>query len=96
MSAGGTFLKGVECSCTYNSFPFLYTLQFDWKRSEMKACYLDVPSVHSQLEHKSSGTGATPGKHPAIQRGPLTLNMADSFQISTLICSTKLTQNGKS
>jgi len=65
-------------------------LQAEAKKLEDASTYLSLPSTKIELEEK--GHSAT-GK--SMQNlGSCTISK-DSFQISTLVCSTKLTQNGE-
>lgn len=69
---------------------FKTLLQAEAKKLEDASTYLSLPSTKIELEEK--GHSAT-GK--SMQNlGSCTISK-DSFQISTLVCSTKLTQNGK-
>uniref|UniRef100_T1IIV8 Dedicator of cytokinesis protein 1 n=1 Tax=Strigamia maritima TaxID=126957 RepID=T1IIV8_STRMM len=61
------------------------------KYSDTDVHYLTLPSTRQELESLKS-EGANHSKH-TIHSGGLSLTIKDSFQISTLICSTKLTQN---
>ncbi|XP_014385634.1 PREDICTED: dedicator of cytokinesis protein 1 [Myotis brandtii] len=60
------------------------------KKLEDVATYLSLPSTKAELEEKG---------HSATGKGMQSLGSCtiskDSFQISTLVCSTKLTQNGE-
>ncbi|KAL0616847.1 Dedicator of cytokinesis protein 1 [Plecturocebus cupreus] len=59
------------------------------KKLEDAATYLSLPSTKAELEEK--GHSATGKSMQSL--GSCTISK-DSFQISTLVCSTKLTQNG--
>ncbi|KAM8912006.1 dedicator of cytokinesis protein 1 [Lycaon pictus] len=60
------------------------------KKLEDAATYLSLPSTKAELEEKAhSATGRS-----MQSLGSCTISK-DSFQISTLVCSTKLTQNGE-
>lgn len=60
------------------------------KKLEDASTYLGLPATKIELEEKGH---ASLGK--SMQNlGSCTISK-DSFQISTLVCSTKLTQNGK-
>lgn len=65
-------------------------LQAEAKKLEDSSTYLSLPSTKIELEEKGHSTA---GK--SMQNlGSCTISK-DSFQISTLVCSTKLTQNGE-
>lgn len=70
---------------------FLSTnLQAEAKRLEDSSLYLNLPATKLELEEKGySSTGKS-----THNLGNCTVSK-DSFQISTLVCSTKLTQNGE-
>ena len=72
-------------------------LQIDGKKYDQSAAYLKLPQVLQDVENKTMiGQTAPPSnKQRSIQTGAFSLNMADSFQIHTLVCSTKLTHNGE-
>lgn len=57
---------------------------------EDSSLYLNLPATKLELEEKGY---ATTGKSTQ-NLGNCTISK-DSFQIATLVCSTKLTQNGK-
>lgn len=57
---------------------------------EESSLYLNLPATKLELEEKGY---STTGKS-THNLGNCTISK-DSFQISTLVCSTKLTQNGK-
>lgn len=63
------------------------------KFDEGEANYLSLPSKKSELETRRSHSDLH--SKVSLQGSGLTLSNKDSFQISTLVCSTKLTQNGK-
>uniref|UniRef100_A0A8D3CAS1 Dedicator of cytokinesis 1 n=1 Tax=Scophthalmus maximus TaxID=52904 RepID=A0A8D3CAS1_SCOMX len=61
------------------------------KKMEDSSLYLNLPATKLELEEKGY---STTGKN-THNLGNCTISK-DSFQIATLVCSTKLTQNGKS
>lgn len=65
-------------------------MQAEAKKLEDFSTYLSLPSTKLELEekgHSMAGKGMQ-------NLGSCTISK-DSFQISTLVCSTKLTQNGR-
>lgn len=63
--------------------------QAEAKKLEESSLYLNLPATKLELEEKGY---STTGKNTQ-NLGNCTISK-DSFQISTLVCSTKLTQNG--
>ena len=71
----------------------------------MHQAYLDLPSTLKELEASNiAGSGhygpSGAGTHSRLPKiplfcGPYSLSYKDSFKISTYVCSTKLTHNGK-
>lgn len=82
----------------YMRIKIVYSIYICWeimsqaeaKKLEDFSTYLSLPSTKIELEEKGHSTA---GK--SMQNlGSCTISK-DSFQISTLVCSTKLTQNGE-
>ena len=70
----------------YNLLP----LQGDNKKMEDAKYYLTLPGTKAEMEEKELQAS----KNPSVFTPSKDITK-DSFQIATLICSTKLTQNGR-
>lgn len=72
----------------HDSSPTLCISQVDVKKAEDAKVYLTLPATWDEVEEKEKQTGKQFHHSGVI---PVT---KDSFQLATLTCSTKLTQNG--
>lgn len=64
--------------------------QGDNKKMEDAKFYLTLPGTKAEMEEKELQASRTQASF-----APTKESTKDSFQIATLICSTKLTQNGR-
>lgn len=86
-----------EMRCAQWEITYLFASfnqQGDNKKMEDAKCYLTLPCTKTEMEEKEAPSGKN--LHPLANFTPTKDSTKDSFQIATLICSTKLTQNGRS
>ncbi|XP_013378716.1 LOW QUALITY PROTEIN: dedicator of cytokinesis protein 1-like [Lingula anatina] len=83
--------KEIKPGRKYEQGKKVWKKKIDNKKQD-KLIYLSLPASKQDLEKKASKTGL-PVQKQTIQAGPLTFSNKDSFQIETLVCSTKLTHN---
>uniref|UniRef100_A0A663ELD4 Dedicator of cytokinesis 5 n=1 Tax=Aquila chrysaetos chrysaetos TaxID=223781 RepID=A0A663ELD4_AQUCH len=69
----------------------VFNQQGDNKKMEDAKCYLTLPCTKTEIEEKEAPSGKN--LHHLANFTPTKDSTKDSFQIATLICSTKLTQN---
>lgn len=86
----GIFLLACERYCPGSGFSNSLPFQGDNKKMEDAKYYLTLPGTKAELEEKELQAS----KNPSVFT-PSKDSTKDSFQIATLICSTKLTQNGR-
>jgi len=73
-----------------------YCLKIDSKKLEDgPKVYFALPSTVQQQQRQMLQAGAGVKKQVQVSAGSLSLNADDTLQIATLVCSTKLTHNGK-
>ncbi|OXB74830.1 UNVERIFIED_CONTAM: hypothetical protein H355_000090 [Colinus virginianus] len=84
MNADGTTLQDGKHN--------LIIYKGDNKKMEDAKCYLTLPYTKVEVEEKETPSGKS--LHHLANFTPNKDSTKDSFQIATLICSTKLTQNG--
>ena len=83
------------CSvCEITLLILVVNQQGDNKKMEDAKCYLTLPYTKVEMEEKETPSGKS--LHHLANFTPNKDSTKDSFQIATLICSTKLTQNGRS
>uniref|UniRef100_A0A8D2NUU0 Dedicator of cytokinesis 5 n=1 Tax=Zosterops lateralis melanops TaxID=1220523 RepID=A0A8D2NUU0_ZOSLA len=83
MNADGTTLQDGKHN--------LIVYKGDNKKMEDARSYLTLPCTKTEMEEKEAPSGKN--LHPLANFTPSKDSTKDSFQISTVICSTKLTQN---
>uniref|UniRef100_A0A8B9TQV7 Dedicator of cytokinesis 5 n=1 Tax=Anas platyrhynchos TaxID=8839 RepID=A0A8B9TQV7_ANAPL len=83
MNADGTTLQDGKHN--------LIVYKGDNKKMEDAKCYLTLPCTKMEMEEKEAPSGKN--LHHLANFTPTKDSTKDSFQIATLICSTKLTQN---
>lgn len=84
-------MRCVQCEITLVFAVF--NQQGDNKKMEDAKCYLTLPCTKTEMEEKEAPSGKN--LHHLANFTPTKDSTKDSFQIATLICSTKLTQNGR-
>lgn len=83
-------LAAGVCVCVFVFISLCSCFQAEAKKLEDSSLYLSLPATKLELEEK----GHFPTGKGSQSLGNCTISK-DSFQIATLVCSTKLTQNGE-
>uniref|UniRef100_A0A8B9CQX6 Dedicator of cytokinesis 5 n=1 Tax=Anser brachyrhynchus TaxID=132585 RepID=A0A8B9CQX6_9AVES len=89
--AGMKLSDEVFSACEITLFILVVNQQGDNKKMEDAKCYLTLPCTKMEMEEKEAPSGKN--LHHLANFTPTKDSTKDSFQIATLICSTKLTQN---
>lgn len=84
-----TLFASMRC-CPSCGVPHMLPFQGDNKKMEDAKFYLTLPGTKIEMEEKELQASKTLASFT-----PSKDSTKDSFQIATLICSTKLTQNGR-
>jgi len=92
MRTAGGQTRWAQCEITL-VFAVFYQ-QGENKKMEDAKCYLTLPCTKMEMEEKEAPSGKN--LHHLTNFTPAKDSTKDSFQIATVICSTKLTQNGRS
>lgn len=83
-------LAALVFACVFMFTCLCWCFQAEAKKLEDSSLYLSLPATKLELEEK----GHFPMGKSSQSLGNCTISK-DSFQIATLVCSTKLTQNGE-
>lgn len=94
VSADENCKSSEKCSVCEITLLLVVNQQGDNKKMEDAKCYLTLPYTKVEMEEKETPSGKS--LHHLANFTPNKDSTKDSFQIATLICSTKLTQNGRS
>lgn len=85
-----SFQKGLSRESRAATSLIAPVLQAEAKKLEDSSLYLNLPATKMEMEEKGYATTS----RSMLNLSSCTISK-DCFQISTLVCSTKLTQNGR-